>query len=180
MDQFPPLLQQFADGDAHNIIDFFPTPNAVRQFCRHKYRAARTLILQYESDGLDESQEIETLFKYPCGDASWQAVTVRHCWRHRCMWYNRRNDAWDGRKPWSDSFMPMRMPQSPHWRIGWITKWDYCRCSNNNNSRTICMRLLLLPPNIKSICRLAKLVCWHTSEQNGILWHRIYHCDARR
>lgn len=41
--------------------DFVPPPAVVREAARRSYRARRTLILQYDNDSLDESDEIEEL-----------------------------------------------------------------------------------------------------------------------
>lgn len=50
-------LYKVADG----ARDFIPPPSSVRSAARRAYRARRTLILQYQNDGLDESEELEEL-----------------------------------------------------------------------------------------------------------------------
>lgn len=57
MDQIPLLIEEVASG----ARDFVPTPETTRVAARRAYRARRTLILQYDNDGLDESEEIEEL-----------------------------------------------------------------------------------------------------------------------
>lgn len=59
LDQIPLLIQEVADG----ARDFVPTPATVRAAARRAYRARRTLILQYDEDSIDESEEIENLLK---------------------------------------------------------------------------------------------------------------------
>jgi len=57
--QIPLLVEEVADG----ARDFIPTPGAVRAAARRAYRARRTLLLQYDNDPLDESEEIEELLR---------------------------------------------------------------------------------------------------------------------
>ena len=59
LDQIPLLIEEVAGG----ARDFVPTPSSVRAAARRAYRARRTLILQYDDDALDESDEIENLLK---------------------------------------------------------------------------------------------------------------------
>jgi len=59
MDQIPNLLTEVSNG----AKDFFPAPRSVRDFAKETYRAPQTLILQFEDDGLDESEEIESLLQ---------------------------------------------------------------------------------------------------------------------
>jgi hypothetical protein len=57
LDQIPELIEEVADG----ARDFVPPPASVRAAARRAYRARRTLILQFDNDGLDESEEIEAI-----------------------------------------------------------------------------------------------------------------------
>lgn len=59
LEQIPLLVEEVADG----ARDFNPPPSAVRAAARRAYRARRTLLLQYDSDPLDESEEIEELLR---------------------------------------------------------------------------------------------------------------------
>jgi acetyl esterase/lipase len=59
LDQIPLLIEEVAAG----ARDFVPTPSTVRAAARRAYRARRTLILQYATDSIDESDEIENLLK---------------------------------------------------------------------------------------------------------------------
>eukprot|EP00566_Odontella_aurita_P012704 CAMPEP_0113526682 /NCGR_PEP_ID=MMETSP0015_2-20120614/881_1 /TAXON_ID=2838 /ORGANISM="Odontella" /LENGTH=483 /DNA_ID=CAMNT_0000425043 /DNA_START=209 /DNA_END=1660 /DNA_ORIENTATION=+ /assembly_acc=CAM_ASM_000160 len=59
LEQIPLLVEEVADG----ATDFNPTPSSVRAAARRAYRARRTLLLQYDSDPLDESEEIEELLR---------------------------------------------------------------------------------------------------------------------
>jgi acetyl esterase/lipase len=59
LDQIPLLIEEVAGG----ARDFVPPPSSVRAVARRSYRARRTLILQYDNDGIDESEEIEELLK---------------------------------------------------------------------------------------------------------------------
>eukprot|EP00550_Attheya_septentrionalis_P010322 CAMPEP_0198288874 /NCGR_PEP_ID=MMETSP1449-20131203/7241_1 /TAXON_ID=420275 /ORGANISM="Attheya septentrionalis, Strain CCMP2084" /LENGTH=373 /DNA_ID=CAMNT_0043987099 /DNA_START=459 /DNA_END=1580 /DNA_ORIENTATION=- len=58
-DQIPLLIEEVADG----ARDFIPPPQAVRAAARRAYRARRTLLIQYENDGIDESEETEELLR---------------------------------------------------------------------------------------------------------------------
>ena len=55
----PFTINQVAGG----ARDFVPTPSSVRAAARKNYRARRTLILQYDDDSIDESEEIEDLLR---------------------------------------------------------------------------------------------------------------------
>mmetsp|Transcript_11783 Transcript_11783/g.14665 ORF Transcript_11783/g.14665 Transcript_11783/m.14665 type:complete len:551 (-) Transcript_11783:227-1879(-) len=57
LEQIPSLIEEVADG----ARDFNPTPASVRASARRAYRARRTLLIQYDDDPLDESEEIESL-----------------------------------------------------------------------------------------------------------------------
>ena len=57
LQQIPPLIEEVADG----ARDFNPPPSSVKAAARRSYRARRTLILKYQNDGLDESDEINDL-----------------------------------------------------------------------------------------------------------------------
>lgn len=59
LEQIPMLVEEVADG----ARDFNPPPSAVRAAARRAYRARRTLLLQYDNDSLDESEEIEELLR---------------------------------------------------------------------------------------------------------------------
>ena len=53
-DQVPPLLTIIAKGQR----EFEPTPFDTKEVCRRMYRARRTLLIKFENDALDESEEI--------------------------------------------------------------------------------------------------------------------------
>ena len=53
-DQVPPLLKIIAKGQR----EFEPTPADTKEVCRRMYRARRTLLIKFENDALDESEEI--------------------------------------------------------------------------------------------------------------------------
>lgn len=59
LDQVPLLIDEVANG----ARDFVPPPDSVRGAARRAYRARRTLILGYNNDPLDESEEMEQLLK---------------------------------------------------------------------------------------------------------------------
>lgn len=59
LQQIPLLIEEVAGG----ARDFCPPPQMVREAARRSYRARRTLILQYDNDSLDESDEIEDLLR---------------------------------------------------------------------------------------------------------------------
>ena len=61
LQQVPLLVDEVADG----AQDFVPPPSAVRAAARRAYRARRTLLIQYDNDPLDESEEMED------GNPSW-------------------------------------------------------------------------------------------------------------
>ncbi len=54
VDQLPPLLQSISDGTR----EFVPTPDDTREVCRRMYRARRTLLVQFENDSIDESENL--------------------------------------------------------------------------------------------------------------------------
>lgn len=54
-DQVPCLVQEVAEG----ARDFTPTPSSVAAAARRAYRARRTLLIQYENDPLDESEQLQ-------------------------------------------------------------------------------------------------------------------------
>jgi hypothetical protein len=58
-DQVPPLLKIIAQGQR----EFEPTPADTKECCRRMYRARRTLLIKFENDGLDESEEIEKVLR---------------------------------------------------------------------------------------------------------------------
>ena len=53
-DQVPPLLKIIAQGQR----EFEPSPADTKEVCRRMYRARRTLLIKFENDALDESEEI--------------------------------------------------------------------------------------------------------------------------
>jgi len=59
LEQIPSLIQEVADG----ARDFDPPPAAVKAAVRRSYRARRTLIINYEGDTFDESEDVEKLLK---------------------------------------------------------------------------------------------------------------------
>lgn len=59
LEQIPLLVEEVANG----ARDFIPPPSATRAAARRAYRARRTLLLQYDNDPLDESEEIEELLR---------------------------------------------------------------------------------------------------------------------
>lgn len=59
LDQIPDLLASIADGSR----EFIPSPEDTREAARRMYRARRTLLIQFENDSIDESEEIETVLK---------------------------------------------------------------------------------------------------------------------
>mmetsp|Transcript_5924 Transcript_5924/g.9332 ORF Transcript_5924/g.9332 Transcript_5924/m.9332 type:complete len:431 (-) Transcript_5924:52-1344(-) len=59
LDQIPLLISEVAEG----ADDFVPPPASVRVAARRSYRARRTLILQYDSDPIDESDEIQAMLQ---------------------------------------------------------------------------------------------------------------------
>jgi hypothetical protein len=54
-DQVPSLIQEVAEG----ARDFVPPPASVAAAARRAYRARRTLLIQYENDPLDESEQLQ-------------------------------------------------------------------------------------------------------------------------
>lgn len=59
LEQIPSLIQEVADG----ARDFDPPPAAVQAAVRRAYRARRTLIINYEGDSFDESENVEKLLR---------------------------------------------------------------------------------------------------------------------
>lgn len=57
LEQIPLLIDEVADG----ARDFVPSPSQVKAATRRAYRARRTLVLAYEDDTIDESDDIEEL-----------------------------------------------------------------------------------------------------------------------
>lgn len=58
-EQIPSLIEEVAEG----ARDFNPPPSSVRAAARRSYRARRTLVIEYDDDPLDESEEVETLLQ---------------------------------------------------------------------------------------------------------------------
>ena len=58
-DQVPPLLKIIAQGRR----EFEPSPADTKEVCRRMYRARRTLLIKFENDALDESEEIEKVLR---------------------------------------------------------------------------------------------------------------------
>jgi Protein of unknown function (DUF1350) len=59
LEQIPLLIDEVADG----ARDFNPPPALVKVAARRSYRARRTLVIKYNDDPIDESDEIEELLK---------------------------------------------------------------------------------------------------------------------
>mmetsp|Transcript_21023 Transcript_21023/g.31710 ORF Transcript_21023/g.31710 Transcript_21023/m.31710 type:complete len:427 (+) Transcript_21023:137-1417(+) len=59
LDQIPLLIKEVAEG----ANDFCPPPASVRVAARRSYRARRTLILQFDNDPIDESDEIQAILQ---------------------------------------------------------------------------------------------------------------------
>jgi len=59
LDQIPLLIEEVAEG----ARDFVPPPESVRVAARRSYRARRTLILQFDDDPIDESDEIQGILQ---------------------------------------------------------------------------------------------------------------------
>ena len=59
LEQVPQLIEEVADG----ARDFNPTPAMVRSAAGKAYRARRTLILGYDDDPIDESDEVEEVLR---------------------------------------------------------------------------------------------------------------------
>ena len=57
LQQIPSLVEEVADG----ATEFCPPPAQVQSAARRAYRARNTLIVQYQDDGLDESDELHDL-----------------------------------------------------------------------------------------------------------------------
>jgi len=57
IDQVPPLMEEVAAG----CRDFTPNEASIRASARRAYRARRTLLIQYENDDYDESEDLEQL-----------------------------------------------------------------------------------------------------------------------
>jgi len=54
LDQLPPLLLEIASGKN----EFEPTPTDTKEVCRRMYRARQTLVIKYNNDNIDESDDI--------------------------------------------------------------------------------------------------------------------------
>lgn len=59
VDQIPELLQSIAEGGR----EFEPSPLDVKESLRRMYRARRTLVLKFENDSIDESEEIAAVLR---------------------------------------------------------------------------------------------------------------------
>ena len=59
VDQLPPLLKQIADGRT----EFTPQYMDLKEVCRRMYRARRTLLVKFNHDNLDESEQIQTVLR---------------------------------------------------------------------------------------------------------------------
>lgn len=59
VDQIPDILKMIGEGK----IEFIPSPSDAKEVCRRMYRARSTLLLKFENDSLDESEEIEDVLK---------------------------------------------------------------------------------------------------------------------
>ena len=56
-EQVPSLLQEVADG----VEDFIPSPDAVGAVAKKAYRARTTLLLKFDNDSLDETEDLATI-----------------------------------------------------------------------------------------------------------------------
>lgn len=59
VDQIPPLLKQFADGK----VEFTPQFVDLKEVCRRMYRARRTLLIKFDNDSIDESEQILSVLR---------------------------------------------------------------------------------------------------------------------
>ncbi len=59
LEQIPSLIEEVAGG----ARDFNPTPSSVKAAAKRTYRARRTLVIEYDDDPLDESEDVEELLK---------------------------------------------------------------------------------------------------------------------
>ncbi len=59
LEQIPSLIEEVADG----ARDFNPTPASVKAAAKKTYRARRTLVIEYDDDPLDESEQVEALLR---------------------------------------------------------------------------------------------------------------------
>ena len=57
--QIPKLIDEVEEG----ARDFVPTPDAMSSAARRAYRCRRTLLMQFESDSLDDSEQLENYLK---------------------------------------------------------------------------------------------------------------------
>lgn len=57
--QIPKLIDEVEAG----ARDFVPTPDAMSSAARRAYRCRRTLLLQFENDNLDDSEQLEGYLK---------------------------------------------------------------------------------------------------------------------
>ena len=59
VDQIPDILKMIGEG----ISEFTPSPGDTKEVCRRMYRARSTLLLKFDNDSLDESEDIEQILK---------------------------------------------------------------------------------------------------------------------
>lgn len=59
LDQVPGLLGSISGG----VREFSPTPDDTKESCRRMYRARRTLLIKFENDAIDESDELEQVLR---------------------------------------------------------------------------------------------------------------------
>ena len=59
VDQVPDILKMIGDGE----LEFVPSPGDTKEVCRRMYRARSTLLLKFENDSIDESEEIEKVLR---------------------------------------------------------------------------------------------------------------------
>ncbi|KAK1734520.1 DUF1350 domain-containing protein [Skeletonema marinoi] len=57
--QIPKLIDEVEDG----ARDFVPTPDAMSSAARRAYRCRRTLLMQFENDNLDDSEQLESYLR---------------------------------------------------------------------------------------------------------------------
>ena len=59
MDQIPDVMNMIGKGER----EFIPSPSDTKEVCRRMYRARSTLLLKFDDDSLDESEEIEEVLR---------------------------------------------------------------------------------------------------------------------
>lgn len=59
VEQVPPLLRQLADG----AREFTPNPEETKEVVKRMYRARRTLVVRFNNDSLDESEDVREIIQ---------------------------------------------------------------------------------------------------------------------